>query len=356
MAPKRCFSKEDLLKEFDLSMQIQRKRQKSSKVVAPHQLENVKDVYASAEVVAPHQFENFNDVTACAEIDLDEEQEQLFSKAAGNKASTSLQHRQYSVHQEEEMFLSKSFLRAKLDNIISKCGLKAVSKDVENCLLLGLGEMMDRLIRNMIKMSKQRVDYEKKRHHTLVTSDIHRHIMIMNRKCQNQKEPQDEKPNRNISDGEIGKSAKSSADGEIGKTAKSSVATKSKKKKIGTDLRLETAARTNKAVRASLGGDDFVSKWKLLSRKAQHEEDPGVGDQPSELMNKSLKGTTQKFRGKGTEKRTRQDQFLMVPKRVVSVKDVIRTLEREPQMSKSNFMYRLYERSAVAATEDENVK
>ncbi|KAK1395122.1 hypothetical protein POM88_014178 [Heracleum sosnowskyi] len=346
MAPKRCFSTEDLLKEFDLSLQFQRKRQKSSGVVASHQSENSNDVTASAEVVPSHQFENFNDVTACAEIDLDEEQEQLFPKATG-KVSTSRQHRQCSVHQEEEMFLSETFLRAKMENIISKCGLKTVGKDVENCLLLGLGEMMDRLIRNMINMSKQKVDYEKKRHFTLVTSDIHRHIMIMNRKCQNQKKPHDEKPNRDISDGEIDKSAKSSA------------ATKSKKKKIGADLRLETAARTNKAVRTSLGGDDFISKWKLLStkaQKAQHEEDPGIGDHTNEKMNKGSKGTGQEFQGKGTENRTCQDRFLMVPKRVVSVKDVIRTLEREPEMAKSSFMYRLYERSAVAATKDEKVK
>ena len=40
------------------------------------------------------------------------------------------------------------------------------------------------------------------------------------------------------------------------------------------------------------------------------------------------------------------------PKRVVTVKDAIRTLEREPQMSKSTFMYRLYERSAVAGTQE----
>ncbi|KAK1395123.1 hypothetical protein POM88_014179 [Heracleum sosnowskyi] len=334
MAPKRWLSKEDLLKEFDLSMQFQRKRQKSSGVVASRQSENSNDVSANAEVVASHQFENFNDVTACAEIDLDEEQEQLFSKAAGKKVSTSWQHRQCSVHQEEEMFLSKTFLRAKLENIISKCGLKTVGKDVENCILLGLGEMMDRLIRNMIKMSKQRVDYEKKRHFILVTSDIHRQIMIMNRKCQNQKKPPDEKPNRDISDGEMDKSAKSS------------VATKSKKKKIGADLRLETAARTNKAVMASLGGDDFISKWKLLSTKAQHEEDPGIGDQPNEKVNKGSKGTGKKIQGKGTENRTGQDRILMVPKRVVCVKDVIRMLEREPQMSKSSFMYRLYERSS----------
>lgn len=58
----------------------------------------------------------------------------------------------------------------------------------------------------------------------------------------------------------------------------------------------------------------------------------------------------------GTEYRAHQGRSLMVPKRVVTLKDVIRTLERDTQMSNSSFMYRLYERSAVAATKDEKVK
>ncbi|WOG82476.1 hypothetical protein DCAR_0101641 [Daucus carota subsp. sativus] len=290
MGPKRCNSKEDLFKEFDLSMQMQRKRQKSS---------------------GCHQAEPFSDVTAIAEINLEDEREQLFSKTAGNKVSATPQDHRYSVGQEDEMFLSKTFLRAKLENIISKCGIETVGKDVEDCLLMGLGEMMDRLIRNMIRMSKQRVDYEKKRHRILVTSDIHRHFMISNQKCQDQKKPQDEKSNE---------------------------------KRKGADLRLERAARTNKAVRESLGGDDFVSKWTQLSRSRQHEEEPGIGDLPNEKMNKGSKGTGQNFQGKGTGNRA--------PKRVVTVKDAIRTLEREPQMSKSTFMYRLYERSAVAGTQE----
>lgn len=77
----------------------------------------------------------------------------------------------------------------------------------------------------------------------------------------------------------------------------------SNEKRKGADLRLERAARTNKAVRESLGGDDFVSKWTQLSRSRQHEEEPGIGDLPNEKMNKGSKGTGQNFQGKGELKK-----------------------------------------------------
>ena len=37
-------------------------------------------------------------------------------------------------------------------------------------------------------------------------------------------------------------------------------------------------------------------------------------------------------------------QVCSAPRKTISIKDVISVLEKEPQMAKSSFMYRLYER------------
>lgn len=70
-----------------------------------------------------------------------------------------------------------------------------MSKQVAvNFFLFQEPKLIEHTFRSLYLVSNlQRVDYEKKRHRILVTSDIHRHFMISNQKCQDQKKPQDEK-------------------------------------------------------------------------------------------------------------------------------------------------------------------
>ncbi|KAI3812989.1 hypothetical protein L1987_17702 [Smallanthus sonchifolius] len=125
--------------------------------------------------------EQLNDVTAVSGVNLREEEEQLFS---GSKEDSRVSEASRKVSQEEEerLILQKTPLQKKLAEIMAKCGVKTRSNDVERCLSLCVEERMRGLISNLIRISKQRVDIEKPRHWTVVTSDVRKQIMSMNQK------------------------------------------------------------------------------------------------------------------------------------------------------------------------------
>ncbi|KAL2318476.1 hypothetical protein Fmac_032352 [Flemingia macrophylla] len=84
-------------------------------------------------------------------------------------------------------------LMAALCYAVAKCGLKGMSNDVEKCLSLCVEERMRGLISNLTRISKQRVDFEKTRHRTVVTSDVRQQIMSINRKVREEWEKKQEK-------------------------------------------------------------------------------------------------------------------------------------------------------------------
>ncbi|CAK9145852.1 unnamed protein product [Ilex paraguariensis] len=126
--------------------------------------------------------EQLNDVTAVSGVNLREEEEQLFS---GPKEDSRVSEASRRVVQEEEerLILQKIPLQKKVAEIMAKCGLKSLSNDVERCLSLCVEERMRGLISNLIRLSKQRVDFERPRHRTIITSDVRHQIMLMNRKA-----------------------------------------------------------------------------------------------------------------------------------------------------------------------------
>ncbi|XP_027939123.1 transcription initiation factor TFIID subunit 4b-like [Vigna unguiculata] len=308
---------------------------------------------------AEQSIEQLNDVTAVSGVDLREEEEQLFS---GPKEDSRVSEASRKAVQEEEerLILQKAPLQKKLIDIMAKCGLKGMSNDVEKCLSLSVEERMRGLISNLIRLSKQRVDFEKTRHRTVVTSDVRQQIMTINRKVREEwekKQAEAEKLRKlNDVDGNTG------GDGDKDKDDGRSKSTKVNKEE---DDKMRTNA-ANVAARAAYGGDDMLSKWQLMAEQAKQKREGGVdvssGSQPAKDVNRKSSSTSERSTKDNQEGEKRgSTPFLassvarklgkshaVAPQtrvaRSISVKDVIAVLEREPQMSKSPLIHRLYEK------------
>ncbi|KAF9687509.1 hypothetical protein SADUNF_Sadunf02G0101000 [Salix dunnii] len=282
--------------------------------------------------------EQLNDVTAVSGVNLREEEEQLFS---GTKEDSRVSEASRRVVQEEEerLILQKTPLQKKIGEIMAKCGLKNIGNDVERCLSLCVEERMRGLISNLIRLSKQRVDAEKPRHQTVITSDVRQQIMTMNRKAREEWE-------------------KRQAEAE--KLQRVNEANKEEDDKMRT-----TAA--NVAARAAVGGDDMLSKWQLMAEQARQKREGGMEGASSSQAVKDVNRNPQSSSGRNVKENLEAEKRspavpssasgaarkfgrnqAIVPQtkvaRTVTIKDVMAVLEREPQMSRSTLIYQLYER------------
>ena len=90
-----------------------------------------------------------------------EEEENLFS---GSKNESCVGEAMRNAVQEEEdnFFLEKGPLRAKIAGIMEKYGIKYISHDSEHCLSLCVEEHLRAVVGQLIRLTKQRVDLEKK--------------------------------------------------------------------------------------------------------------------------------------------------------------------------------------------------
>nr|GMD89165.1 transcription initiation factor TFIID subunit 4B-like isoform X1 [Ipomoea batatas]GMD89166.1 transcription initiation factor TFIID subunit 4B-like isoform X1 [Ipomoea batatas] len=305
--------------------------------------------------LADQSIEQLNDVTAVSGVNLREEEEQLFS---GPKEESRVSEASRRVVQEEEekLILQKIPLQKKLTEIMGKCGLKNMSNDVERCLSLCVEERMRALISTLIRLSKQRADFEKTRHRTIVTSDVRQQIMAMNRKAREEWERKqaeaDKVQKTNEPDGNA------AADGDKDKDDGQAKSVKVNKEE---DDKMRTTA-ANVAARAAVGGDDMLSKWQLMAEQAKQKRDAASGSHPGkDMAQKPSSSSSRNTRdNQEAEKRSSSAASItpgddrnvgrnqLVPQtRVgcsITIKDVIAVLEREPQTSKSTLIYRLYER------------
>ncbi|KAF8025038.1 hypothetical protein BT93_F2022 [Corymbia citriodora subsp. variegata] len=299
---------------------------------------------------ADQSIEQLIDVTAVSGVNLREEEEQLFS---GPKEDSRVSEASRRVVQEEEetLILQRAPLQKKLAEIMAKCGVKNISNDVERCLSLSVEERLRSLLCNLIRVSKQRVDVERPRHQTIVTSDVRQHLMILNRKAKEEwekKQAEAEKLRKqNEPEGSQGVDGDKEKDEGRGKSVKVN--------KEEDDKMRATAA--NVAARAAVGGDDMLSKWQLMAEQARQKREGGLeaaSQVGKDSRKSSISGRSNKDnqeagkRGQaayGTIRKLGRNQAIASqPKvaRTISVKDVIAVLEREPQMAKSSLIYRLY--------------
>ncbi|RID60686.1 hypothetical protein BRARA_F03820 [Brassica rapa] len=287
--------------------------------------------------------EQLNDVTAVSGVNLREEEEQLFS--GGKEDSRVSEASRRVVHEEEErLILQKSPLHKMLAEIMAKVGLKKISNDVERCLSLCVEERMRGLLSHIIRLSKQRVDTEKYRHRTFITSDIRLQINEMNHKMKEEWE-------KKQAEAEKLKKSSQSEEGDGGvdseKEKEDNRSKGLKGNKEDDDKMRATAA--NVAARAAVGGDDTFLKWQLMAEARQKSvsETGKDGNQKTTSgggrNSKERQDGGRRFSGPGGRRLGKNQGPSLQPKvvRTISVKDVVAVLEREPQMSKSTLMYRL---------------
>ncbi|KAJ6399951.1 hypothetical protein OIU84_015578 [Salix udensis] len=311
--------------------------------------------------------EQLNDVTAVSGVNLREEEEQLFS-GPKEDSRVSEASRRFVQEEEEKLLLQKIPLQKKLGEIMGKCGLKNIGTDVERCLSLCVEERIRRLISNLIRLSKQRVDAEKPRHQTIITSDVRQQIMTMNRKAQEElekKQAEAEKLQKaNDPEGDNG--------GEEGEKGKDEGRVKSVKANKEEDDKMRATA-ANVAARAAVGGDDILSKWQLMAQQARQKREGGMeaasGSVPVKDVNRKPLSPSRRNTMENLEAEKRSPavpssasgavrkggrNHAIVPQtkvvRTISVKDVMSVLEGEPQMSRSTLIYQLYERTRSDAT------
>ncbi|XVE77199.1 hypothetical protein DITRI_Ditri13aG0042300 [Diplodiscus trichospermus] len=257
-----------------------------------------------SRALSEQSIRQLNDVTAVSGVNIQEEVELLFS---GHKADTGVSEASRRVvhEQEERGILLKTPLQKKLAEIMTKCGLKNISNDVERCFFLCVEERMRGLIHHLIRLSKQIEPLGQGRI--------------------------GEKP----VEVEVQKLDKPEGSGVDGDKEKGSGQVKSVKTKEEEDDKMEATA-ANVAICAAIGEDDLLSKWKLMVEEACQKHERSL---PSPLPS----GATRKF-GRNQ---------VVVPKtrvaRTISIKDVNAVLEQEPQMSRSTLIYRLYERTQTMA-------
>ncbi|GJZ65857.1 transcription initiation factor TFIID subunit 4b [Tanacetum coccineum] len=213
--------------------------------------------------LADQSIEQLNDVTAVTGVNLREEEEQLFSGATED-SRVSEASRKVVQEEEERLILQKNPLRKKLAEIMAKCGVKTVSNDLEWCLSLCVEERLHGLISNLIRLSKQRVDLERPRHRTGITSDVRKQIMSMNQKAQEEWD----KKQMDVEKLQRADEPEGSSDGDNGHGKSSNV-----NKEEDYKMRITAA---NVAVRAAIGGDDMLSKWQVMAEQARQKHEGGA--------------------------------------------------------------------------------
>ncbi|KAF0933789.1 hypothetical protein E2562_019249 [Oryza meyeriana var. granulata] len=302
--------------------------------------------------------DQLNDVTAVSGVNLREEEEQLLS-APKEESWASEEARRIAQEEDAKLFLQKGPLLKKLAEIIPKCNLKNISNDVEHCLSMCVEERLRRFISTLIRVSKQRIDMEKTGHRLVITSDVGRQILRMNQKAKEEwDKKQAEETDKNKKQNEV----EGSGTAELDKEKEETRPKNAKPNKEEDDKMRTTAA--NVAARQAVGGSDMLSKWQLMAEQARQKReglDPSSASQrgtASRPLHMSGKGPTEHHEaskrthsaafGTGSMSRQGRGPFSAPqpkgPQRTISVKDVICVLEREPQMTKSRLIYRLYER------------
>ncbi|XP_020402000.1 transcription initiation factor TFIID subunit 4b isoform X6 [Zea mays] len=299
--------------------------------------------------------DQLNDVTAVSGVNLREEEEHLFS-APKEEGRVSEVARKVVQLEEEKLILQKGPLTQKLAGIMSKCNLKVIGTDVERCLSMCVEERLRGFIRSIIRFSKQRVEVEKSRHHFYpLSSDVRSHIMRVNREAREQwekKQAEDAERIRKQNDGD----GNANVDLEKDRIETRGLSKHAKTYKEDDDKMRTTAA--NVAARVAAGGDDMLSKWQLLAERNKQRSEGGDGSSgsvPGNMLQHrpSLKSGKDLREEHEVEKRgystmlgsggVRRSPLTKVA-RSISMKDVVAALEREPQMSKSSLLFRLYGR------------
>ncbi|KAF3787626.1 Transcription initiation factor TFIID subunit 4b [Nymphaea thermarum] len=315
--------------------------------------------------------EQLNDVTAVSGVNLKEEEEQLLS-APKEESRASEAMRRLVQEEEERLILQRDLLQRKVAQIMARSGIKNASSDVDQCLSMCVEECLRGLLCKLIRMSKQRADLERGRHKVVVTSDVRRQILLMNRKAKEELEKKHaEEAEKLQKQNELlptwsWDSLSSYAYGDLraeGNTATDTEKDDGRMKSVKVNKEEDDKMRTtaaNVAARAAVGGDDMLSKWQLMAEQARQKREGGVDGASGKDVNrkalaisaKAMSSSDNQTDGRATSGtaygvrsygRSPIGMGQAKIARTISIKDVISVLQREPHLAQSTLLYRLYE-------------
>ncbi|KZV54543.1 transcription initiation factor TFIID subunit 4b-like [Dorcoceras hygrometricum] len=274
-----------------------------------------------------------------------------------NHTSQFLQQGQASGHDEDTNLQNgKNILKmepkagSKEDSRASEASRRVVREEEERVILHTIPlqkecveERMRSIIANLIRLSKQRVDMEKLRHRTIITSDVRQTITIINSKAREEWEKKQAETEKTQKLNETENDSGIDGDREKGGSH-----IRSAKAKDEDDKMCSTAA--NVAVRAATGVDDVLSRWQLMIEAKQKlgGTETLSGSQPrKDVVRKPLPISARNTRESQEAEKQDRSPALNTPasvrkvmrnqiinsrvSRCISVKDVISILEREPQ-------------------------
>ncbi|KAL2643838.1 hypothetical protein R1flu_011425 [Riccia fluitans] len=358
--------------------------QKKPAESSPAQQPSSKKQKTSAAGEADQSIDQLNDVTAVSGVNLKEEEEQLLVGPKEESRTTEAM-RKIVQEEEERLFLDRSALRTKLVAIAGKCNVKGVSEDVERCISMAVEERLRSMLYKLSKLSKQRCDVEKDRHKICITSDVRRQLLLMKKRAkelQDKKQAEESERLRRLSEK---KEKGSLPDGE-----REELRAKAQKAQQEEDDRLKANA-ANAAARAAVGASNMLLKWQMMAEQGRQKRQ--VGDTGSveehsagraggsdgaaaKAFDKKAENGDATAGGSATAETDSQGSLAATAsatgrppgpgpggvtrmlsvggrrpltqsgrgQRVINLRDVIAFLETEPQMSKSDILYRLYER------------
>ncbi|KAG6548179.1 hypothetical protein Mapa_010230 [Marchantia paleacea] len=325
--------------------------------------------------------DQLNDVTAVSGVNLKEEEEQLLVGPKEESRTTEAM-RKIVQEEEERLFLDRSALRLKLGAIAGKCNIKSVSEDVERCISMAVEERLRSMLYKLSKLSKQRCDVEKDRHKICITSDVRRQLLLMKRRA---KELQEKKLAEESE--RLRRLNEKKDKGSLPDTEREELRAKAQKAQQEEEDRLKANA-ANVAARVAVGADDMLLKWQMMAEQGRQKRQGGdIGSAEENAASRA--GNSDGTAGRSSEKKVENGDAVAggsgtietdsqgppAPsatgrppgpgpgatrmmsangrrainpsgrgQRTITLKDVIAYLETEPQMSKSDILYRLYER------------
>ncbi|PIA32172.1 hypothetical protein AQUCO_04500045v1 [Aquilegia coerulea] len=319
--------------------------------------------------------EEVNDISG---VNIRGEENQLL--AEHEEECQTLKKAQMFVQEEEKLILQKTPLRRKLAEIISKYDITCISNNVERCLSICVEKRMRGLISDLIRLSKMRVDFEMSTHQTLIISDVHHQVQMM--KCKEVEVYEGRQAEENAMLQNATEANKVREDNISATTASDAVQTavgqndillkwqlmakqarqKRGHRMLGNEVEEDNTRAikwqrmaANIAVRTAVGGDDMQLKWQLMAEQARQKvEGRECKDaQPTKDENQVVLSTPRRP-SRDSQEHENKNSFAAnnaprpitsreKPVRHLSARDVIAFLEREPQMSKSALLYRLYE-------------
>ncbi|KAJ7558574.1 hypothetical protein O6H91_04G046600 [Diphasiastrum complanatum] len=287
--------------------------------------------------------DQLNDVTIVSGVNLREEEEQLLAGPKEESRATEAM-RKFIQEEENRLFLEKASLHAKVSSIATKHGIRNINDDVERCLSMSVEERLWSILCKLGKISKQQSDMEQEKHMIIRTSDVRTKVIMIRRKAKEEfdrKQAEEAERLRKLNE-------EKQALADVGKES----ATKTQKEQQQEEDKRRTAA--NLVARAAVGVDDMLMKWQMMAEQGKQKRNGNSGGAADSTAGTKLQDRSIGIAGPASNALKSNSMSSRLERACgrITIQDMIAVLELEPQMAKSAFLYKLYEREPKHTSEE----